>query len=156
MLDATQIFDSVAGVALTATRASTNVLDFLVKRDVGVGDELEIHAFVQTTLASSGGTATLTVALQASSDNSNFYTVLQTGAIPEARLTAGRRFMSFKVPILNQELYLGNGAVPGPQYLQLYYTVGTENFTSGKIGAYLTGAFDRDQFVAYPTNYATV
>jgi hypothetical protein len=111
--------------ALTATAASTNVVDQLAA-NVAIGNELYVETIVTTVLASSGKSATLTMTLQGATTEafSSPITLGATEAIAEASLVAGyvRRI---RIPIEQ-----------GYRYLRMYYTVGTENFTSGKISAY--------------------
>lgn len=113
-----------AAQAVTASAASTNVVDLGVARR-GAGEPLKIAAGVQTTLASAGQTATMSVKLQ-SDDNSSFSsptTHFTSDAIAEADLVAGYQF---DLPLVPDEV---------GRYLRLYYTVANENFTSGNMDA---------------------
>jgi hypothetical protein len=76
---------SVAQDLTTGTQVSTNVIDLLNARDIGVGDDVEIPVTVNT--AFTGGTS-LQVQLQESVDNSTYITILETAAIPLANLGA--------------------------------------------------------------------
>lgn len=115
--------------AITGTARSTNVIDMgaiAAGSNLGKGNE-DVEVFVQvvTTMDSSGEAATLTVTLCTDSDEtiSNGTVLQSTAAIPEATLVAG------------YQLSLGRVPVNALRYLDLNYTVGTENFTSGAITA---------------------
>ena len=128
ILDKLWEFDPT-GTAITASAASTNVVDLGVARDMGVGDDPAIVIFFQciTALLSAGAT-TLSIAVQGSTDNVIYTDMVTGGVIGKASLTAGARW-SFDLPRL----------VPGqvrPRYLRLNYTVATGPFTGGTIAAY--------------------
>lgn len=113
---------------LTASAASEDYVDTLAAGSA-YGNELWLVVRVGTALNSTGDDATLTISLQSDSD-SGFSTTLKThvssGAIAEASCTANTIIWKTRVP-------------PGLQrYLRLYYTVGTEDFISGTIDAFLT------------------
>ena len=113
---------------LRGTAASEDYVDTLAAGSA-YGNELWLVVRVGTALDSGGNNATLTISLQSDSD-SDFSTTLKThvssGAIAEASCTANTIIWKTRVP-------------PGLQrYLRLYYTVGTSNFASGTIDAFLT------------------
>ena len=112
--------------ALTATAASTNLIDTSVAGDAV--DELYLVVQVSTTLASAGKAATLDIILQTDSavGFGTATTLATCPRIAEATLVAGYRCWAIRIP---------SGA---KRYLRMYYTVGTENFTSGNIDAFLT------------------
>jgi len=148
MLDANLIFDGTppaTGIAITATRVSTNVLDFLALRDIGVGDDLELH--VQIMAALTGGTS-LQIAYQGSQDNITFYDLLLSPVILAAALLVTGKIFRYKVP-LDQ---LNNTNKMPSRYHRLNYIV-VGPFTGGSVMAYMTGGGDRQAFVAYPNNY---
>lgn len=134
--DQENIFED--GAALTATRISTNVIDLgpLTSDDAtntfrGIGDGKEpvwLYFRVHTTLASAGTSATLTITLE-SDDVAGLSTSptvhWSSGSIAEATLVAGYE-IKVRIPPGEYQRYLG-----------LRFTVGTENFTSGKIDASL-------------------
>lgn len=125
ILDAFNEFDAV-GTALTATRASTNVIDLRGFADSAIGCPLYVYVQVNTALTS-GGSSTLTVAIQ-TDDNSSFSsatTLFTTGSIAKASLVAGYRILSVALP---------EGC---ERYIRLNYTVGTADFTAGTITAEL-------------------
>jgi hypothetical protein len=107
---------------LTATADSENYIDL---QALGDGwDSLQIVVHSPTILDSAGDAATLQIILE-TDDNSSFSSgtqMLLTGLIPEASLTAG---IIAKIPI----------PYGVERYIQLIFSVGTENFTSGTISA---------------------
>lgn len=133
MMDALAIFSDEQ--ALTATADSENTLDLGAGEDawgtavaapeLADGRPLWLNVMVPTQLVSSGKAATLTVTLNTSTDNSSFSAKLATAAIAEASLVAGYSILSVPIPT---EL---------SRYNKLTYTVGTENFTSGAISAWI-------------------
>jgi len=144
ILDAQLMFDD--DVALTATRDSTNVIDLLrVSQDIGNGENLWLYFSVGTTLDSTEEDATLQIAL-VTDDNTGLdsATVLQDlpAVIAEATLAAGFAVMLRIHPTTVMERYLG-----------VIYTVGTHNFTSGKITCALVK--DVQNTKAYPGNFTS-
>lgn len=129
-----QIFDD--NVAITATRDSTNKLMIAGALGSGTfnnnaldGNELNINFDITQVFAT--GTS-LTISVFGSADDATYDTIplIQTGAIPVARLTLGNRI---QIPLPSK--------VPAgftlPKYIKITYTVGGSNFTTGKILAYL-------------------
>lgn len=142
LLDAYNQFSNAQ--ALTATAVSANIIDLgplggsptaNLIRDIGAGEELHLSILVTTVLDSAGEAATLTVTLE-SDDNtglSSATTHWTSGSIAEATLAAGYW--------VAQGIIIPPGAYQ--RYLGLRYTVGTENFTSGNVSAWLhKGRFD--------------
>jgi hypothetical protein len=107
--------------AITATAASTDVVDLGSSRDVGAGEPL--YVLVQVTQSFDALTS-LTIALQTSATE-NFASPVQLTArtVALAGLTAGATFSV--------------GPVPGGtlRYVRLYYTVTGTTPTTGKITA---------------------
>jgi len=113
--------------ALTATAASTNYIDMSVAGDANRSLRLVIQ--VSTVLDSDGDAATLDVTIQTDTV-ANFAsptTIATIAQIAEATLVAGYRICNIEIP---PEVC--------QRYLRVYYTVGTENFTSGNVDAFLT------------------
>jgi hypothetical protein len=115
---------------LTASAASEDYVDTLAAGSA-YGNELWLVVRVGTALASAGGAAKLTIGLQSDSasdftTSSTLITHVSSGEIAEASCTANTIIWKTKIPTGLQ------------RYLRLYYTVGTENFTSGTIDAFLT------------------
>ncbi len=137
--------------ALTTTAASTNVLDMLTTRDIGVGNMLELNVIVPTALT--GGTS-LQIVLQGSATAGGagtYYDILLSPVIVAAVLTKGAQLFQCPVP----RLYTPNmQAIGMPQYLRLNYViVGT--FGAGTITSYISAAPDRGAYYTYPRNYTT-
>lgn len=157
MIDLTQVLDGTlnptAGAAITVTRVSTNVIDWLVGRDMGAGALLGIHVDILQTFTAAGA-ATLTVDAEVCDTVGGTYlNILTTPAIPVAQLIAGTGIMRYAFP-LNQVLNATNGILKAPgRFFRLNYTVATGPMTAGTVFAYLTPVMDRDQYYSYPSNY---
>lgn len=140
ILDGNLLFDS--GLALTATQTSSNVIDLLNARDMGIGEHpsLKLMVDVVTALVSAGST-TLVVQVQGSTDNSTFAVYAESRAIAKAALVAGARAFDISLPRPG----------PGdalPRYLRLNYVVAVSNFTGGTITSALV--LGRDDIPVYP------
>jgi len=112
---------------ITASAASTNYLNPSVVQNLGNAAFVEVN--VTTVLDSAGEAATLTVGIQVD-DNSSFTsatTLVSSGTIVEADLVAGKQIL---IPIPFNR-------IPTEYYMRLYYTAGTENFTSGAVTAHI-------------------
>jgi hypothetical protein len=125
--DAHLIFDDV--VALTASRASTNVIDMTKKGDAVAGAELYLVVRVGTALDSSEEDAVLQISIESDSAV-GFATakviLAKSDLIAEAALTAKTTIWKIKLP-------------PGlKQFVRLYYAVTVHNFTGGTVEAFLT------------------
>lgn len=113
--------------AITATAASTDVIDAgatknaAIGRDLGGGTALFMEFTVAQTFTAAGA-GTLTLALQDSQDNATFADVLTTPPLALASLTVGSRFY-----------------IPLPakmrRYIRANYAVGTGPMTAGIINA---------------------
>jgi hypothetical protein len=121
--------------ALTATAASTNTLDMQQARDMNIAGNIgmDMHWEVYVSLAlTSGGSTTLQIQSQGSSDNTNWFTMAETDAIPKANLTTGTRIV---VPLGQQQpQQVGTGGGI-PRYYRLNYVIATGPFTGGTIEA---------------------
>ena len=123
--------------ALTATADSESTISFgagedafetaLTDPEFAEGRPLWINVQVgDTALDSAGEAATLTVTLYTSTDDSSFSAAaVLANAVAEASLVAGYRIASVPIPA-------GLSC-----YNKLTYTVGTEDFTSGNINAWI-------------------
>jgi len=122
--DLSQVFDF--DVALTGTRSSTATLNLGAAGDAE-DRQLVLEVITTDGLASAGKGAVLTVSIVVGATSSPATTLLVTGAIAEASITtAGSSILQINLP---------RGLL---QYIQLIYTVSTENFTSGHVRAFLT------------------
>jgi len=129
----------------------------LIGFDIGAGDGIaipEVYWNVGTTFTA-GGAATLTIALQAAVDNGSnapgtWVTIVQTGAIPVANLTAGTSGQ-FQVPEISPDM--GFGEVM-PRFYRLNYTVATGPFTAGALTSNLVlNPSQATKIQNYPSNY---
>lgn len=126
--------------AVTASAASTKSIDTATAlRDIGGGEPIELVVVITTDVAASGGASTTTFSLQDSADNSTFATVLSSADIAKASLTAGTEVLRVRLP---------RGL---RRYIQVYYTVSTNNWTSGAVSAFLT--LDRQSNTARPSGF---
>jgi len=148
IIDGLLLFDSAA--AVTSTAASTNIVDLVNARDIGVGDDPAMKVMVLVTTAiTTTNSATLTVSAQGSTDNSTWSTYVSSPAYAAAALVAGARLFDIDWP-------RPAAGLATPRYIRLYYTVGTGIFSAGAVTAALV--LDRDDRVnaagAYPAGIA--
>lgn len=144
IIDGALLLDSGHQIsASAATEASTNVIDLLNARDMGIGDDpaLKILCQVVTAFATTNS-AVLTAAFQGSTDNVTYTTMIQSQAsLTPGNLTVGSRILQADVP----------RPAPGqslPRYLRMLYTVGTGIFSLGNVTTAVV--LDRQDYVAYP------
>jgi len=127
MMDYKNMFSNAQSI--TASAASETILDMEVANaNLGQGSPLIIRFIIEETFDSSGDTATLTIALQDSATDFGGTNVLLQGkahAISATTLLKGGYLPEIKIPDRHA------------RYLRLYYTVGTENFTAGKLTAWI-------------------
>lgn len=141
ILDGQLVFDA-SGTTITTTATSTNVIDLVNPRDMGIGDNpaLKLAIFVNTAFTSTAA-ATLQIQAQGSTDNSNFTVMAESRAYAIADLVAGAKLFPIDWPAVG-------GVQALPRYLRLNYVGGTATFTTGKLSAYLV--LDRQDNVQYP------
>ena len=142
-------FTGTAGVAgatdapTTGTQQSTNTIDLVNARDMGIGDDPALKLLCVVVTPFTAGTS-LQVQFQGAPNNAGspgtWTTYAESAAILEADLTAGRYLLPMDVP----------RPPPGaalPRYYRLQYvTAGTH--TAGGIHAALV--LDRQDYVVYP------
>jgi hypothetical protein len=142
LFDSTNLFSDAQ--AITATAASTNVIDFgatdtpkhaanAITRDLGKGNKVALHVQVVTDFADTGDNTSLTVALQTDTvENFASPTTLWTSeTLVSTALVAGYIFPLAFIPRGVQ------------RYLRLNYTVsGTGDMEAGAITAGLVFAQD--------------
>lgn len=155
MIDQTQIFDGtlgpVAGVAITASRVSSNVLDLLTGRDLGAAEPLGIHVIITQTFATN---TSLTIDAEVCDTVGGAYlNILSSPVIPVAQLVANTEVFRYALPV-NQVLNAVAGVLKTPgRFLRLNYVIGGSNASAGAVFAYLNPRLDRNAFTAYPRNY---
>jgi len=150
LLDALLQFDP-AGTAITATAASTNVLDMASERDMGVaGRILDVFIVVQEAFTAVGA-ATLQVAIQGAPDNAGapgtWADLVMTGPIGKADLLLGAELLKVALPYGRPHA----GVTKNPRFYRLNYTVATGPFTAGKVQALLVERGTRPAQFAYPS-----
>lgn len=144
IIDGALLFDSAHAITASAgTEASTNVIDLLNARDMGIGDTPALKLLVQTIAAfTTTNAGVLTAALQGSTDNTTYTTMIQSqAALTPGNLTAGQRILDVDIP----------RPAPGqalPRYLRMLYTVGVGVFSAGSVTAAIL--LDRQDNVYYP------
>lgn len=127
ILDKNLLF--MTNAAITASAASTDVIDLGVLQDLGIGDDpaIAILALITETFTAAGA-ATLVTSLQGSVDNSAWTDMAMTNAIGKASLVAGAEICRWDLPSLIA------GQSP-PRYLRMNFTVATGPMTAGKVTA---------------------
>ncbi len=121
--------------ALTATGASTNVVDLGSDRDIGVGCPLWVVITLGAAADGTTGDETYTVALQ-TDDNSSFSSATDIASVSIPRGSAAGSQFVIGVPYANE------------RYLRLNYTLGGTT-PSVTVSAHLTGQLPR-KWQAYP------
>ena len=107
-----------------------------------MGDRASLVIQVATTVAASGGASNVTFSLDDSADNSTFAAVLKTPAIAKATLVAGYEALRVRLPAGLR------------RYIQVTYTVDTNDLTAGAFNAYLV--LDRQDNVARPSGFSVL
>lgn len=148
------------GQAVTATAASTNILDLLNGRDLGVGDnDLKVSVIADNTWASNTSAATLTVQFQGAPDNGSgspgsYTTYAESEAYTVANLTnaADTVLLPIEVPARAFMGAEGQG-VSLPRFYRLNFLVaGGENFTAGNI-LFAGIVLDAERPTLYPSGF---
>lgn len=115
--------------AVTASAASTDVIDFgQANPNVGM-DDLSKMVITVDASATAAGAATVAFSVQDSADNSTFADVSVTAPIGKAELTAGRQIV-IPMPVRLR------------RYCRVYYTVATGPLTAGKFSAQIVTGID--------------
>lgn len=141
-------FEPVTGTAVTATADSTNIIDLLNARDMGIGDDPAILLVVQAIAAfTAAGAATMNIQIQMSLDNITYYVASESGPLPKASLTAGMKIWQTYLP--HRPVQLGGTF---PRYIKLTYVVATGPMTAGSVWAGLL--LDSQSNPSYPPGIA--
>lgn len=125
--------DATSIVHAVGTWLVGNVVDLGGVDQIGGGDQLYLVIQVDTSVAATGGAATVSFAL-ASDDNAAIATDgsatihYQSKAIAKGSLTAGTYVAVVEVPMVPA----------GERYLGILATAATNDITTGKINAFLT------------------
>ena len=140
IIDGLLLFSTAQNLT-TGSEVSTNVIDLLNARDMGVGDDpaLKIACFV-TTAFSSTDSATLTISAQGSTDNSTYTIYAESRAFSAADLTIQTKLFPIDWP--------HRSVTALPRYLRLGYTLGSLHFTPGALTSMLV--LDRQDATQYP------
>ena len=150
IIDGALQFSGTAGVAgspdvpTTGTQQSTNVIDLVNARDMGIGDDpaMKLLCVVKTTFT--GGTS-LQVQFQGAPDAGGgtpgtYLTYAESAAVLEADLLAGRYLLPMDVP-------RPPPGAPLPRYYRLQYVSAG---THGAGGVFAALVLDRADYVGYP------
>ena len=155
IIDGALVFTGTPGVpgsvdSPTASGVSTNIIDLVNARDLGIGDDPALKLLVQTIAAFTGGT-TVDVQLQGAFDNAGvpgtWVTMWDSTAIAIANLTAGIYIANVDLPRIMLPTPLQPSAYQAlPRFLRLNYVlVGV--FTAG--GLYGAIVLDREDVISY-------
>jgi Bbp16-like protein len=130
ILDGLLLFDTVSAItASNTTQSSTNIIDLLNARDIGVGQgngfTPQILCLVNNALTTTNS-ATLKVSAQGSSDSTTWTTYADSPVYSASELSAGVELARFDWP-------RRRGGSAMPRYLRLLYTVGTGVFSTGAV-----------------------
>jgi len=138
-VDAQNLFSDAQ--AITASAASTNLIDFGSARDIGVGQELYLVVIVDVAFTDAGSDSTVTVTIE-TDDNVGFASAATAQSLGTfaALSAAGSRLIARVQPEAAWE-----------QYVRAYYTVANGNLTTGSLTAFLTT--DIQAWTAYPIGY---
>jgi len=131
----------------TTDAVSTNILDLVDPRDMGIGDDpaIKVLCLVETAFTTdSTNASTLTVQFQVSTDSTTWTTLAQTPALLAASLADKNKIFPIDFPALPSYVAL-------PQYVRLNYDVGVAAFATGKLSTYMV--LGRDDIIQYPKNY---
>lgn len=157
ILDGALQFTGVAGAVnidtpTTGTQQSTNIIDLVNARDMGIGDDPALKILIMVVAAFTVGTS-LEVQIQGAPDNGSglpgtYVTMISSGALAEASLTAGVLILAIDLPrILMPTQLAPTAAMALPRFLRLQYvTVGTH--TTGTVFGAIV--LDRQDQISYP------
>ncbi len=129
------------GQSVTATAASTDLIDLGAVRNIGVGEDLHIVFLVTTTFVGAAGTITPSLQTDDNASFSSAATVRTYDTIPT--LTAAGTYRFYKL-----EPFTAAGVYE--RYIRVMYTVAGTLSTSG-ISGFLT--HDIQAFRAYAVGY---
>jgi hypothetical protein len=135
--------------AITVTAPSTNIIDLLNPRDLGIGDDpaLKLAIYITTAFVSAGG-ATLVAQFQGAPDNGSgtpgtYVTYAESRAYAVADLGLGNKLLPIDVPHRDPSL-----VVTFPRFYRLNYVVAVSTFSAGAVVAGIV--LDRQDSAQYP------
>jgi len=149
ILDSLLMFSTPAAPqAITVTAPSTNIIDLLNPRDLGIGDDPALKLAIFVTTALIGNAGTLTVQFQGAPDNGSgapgaYVTYAESRAYAIADLTVGTKLFPIDVPHRDPSL-----VATFPRFYRLNYVVGAGPFTAGAVVAGIV--IDRQDSAQYP------
>jgi len=135
----------------TGTQQSTNVIDLVNPRDLGIADDPSLKLLVQVMTTFTGGTS-IDVQLQGAPDNGSgspgaYTTMWDSTAIVEANLLQGTYIANVDLPRIFGPTPLKPGIQVLPRFLRLQWvSVGTH----GAGNLYGAIVIDREDMIAYP------
>lgn len=124
--------------ALTVSRASTDVIDLTVVRDIGATESPLMLFFLFGTLPTAAGAATVQIQIQTSPDNSTWTTLIETPAIAYTAFTS-------RLPTGGVRLILPSIT---SRYVRLNYIIATGPLTAGSITAAFCEERDMHNYTA--------
>lgn len=157
ILDGALQFTGAAGAVnsdtpTTGTQQSTNILDLVNARDMGIGDDPALKILVLVTEAFTVGTS-LNVQIQGAPDDGTgnpgtWTTMIESGVLLEATMVVGRLILAIDLPRILLPTELAPTAAQAlPRFLRLQYvTDGTH--TTGKVFGCIV--LDRQDQISYP------
>lgn len=140
LIDAQNLYSDAQ--AVTASAASTNIIDHDISRNLGVGQELYLVVVCDVAMTDASSDSTVAVTLESDNDSA-FGSVDDTQTIGTfAALSAvGARLVAKLSPDLVDS-----------RYSRVYYTVANGNLSTGSFTAFLTTSIDA--YTAYANGYA--
>lgn len=149
IIDGALQFSGTAGTAgspdvpTTGTQQSTNVVDLVNARDMGIGDDPALKLLCVVKTAFTAGTS-LQVQFQGAPDNAGvpgtWTTYAESAAVVEADLLAGRYLLPMDIPRPPPGVAL-------PRFYRLQYVSAGTHSTGG---VYAALVLDRADYVGYP------
>lgn len=139
IMDAELLFSNAQ--AITASAASTNLLDLKAARDIGAGEDITFVCLVTSAFTDGGSDSTLTVTIE-TDDNEAFASpkTAQTVGTLAALSPAGAKLVA--------QLQIG----VDERFVRAYYTVAGGSFTTAAVTSFMV--LDADFYKVYPINQA--
>lgn len=151
ILDSNLAFDPAGTSPWTVgTIASTNVLDMVNAREMGIGEDLKVSVIPAGTWAGGG---TMQIQLQSAPDNGSgspgaWTTAAETDAFTAADLNSP----TFQhISLVGFDLPERRPGAALPRFYRLAYVIATSNFTAGTLQAFVNLARDQNQL--YPSGF---